>query len=76
MLSLQDPLLQHLLSRRRIAWLRRKFRANWGSEITGMWTRLFFARAQRKVEAMHYRQRQQLMEYEDWLNKVYHQMGG
>jgi preprotein translocase subunit SecA len=78
MLSLEDPLLQHLLSRKRLIRLRRRAstRRKWGSEIKSKWTRLLFARAQFKVESLHFRQRQQLMEYEDWLNKVYYQMGG
>jgi preprotein translocase subunit SecA len=77
-LSLEDPLLQHLLSRRKLIRLRRHVSTTrqWGREIKNVWTRLLFARAQFKVESLHFRQRQQLMEYEDWLNKVYYQMGG
>ena len=37
--------------------------------------RRIFKTAQLRIEKMHFRMRQQLMEYEDWLNKVYHQMG-
>jgi preprotein translocase subunit SecA len=78
MLSLEDPLLQHLISRKRLIRLRRRASASktWGKEIKSPWTRLLFARAQFKIESLHFRQRQQLMEYEDWLNKVYYQMGG
>ncbi len=80
MLSLEDPILQHLLSRKKRIQLRRRASATnkWGSEIKSLWPspRLLFARAQFKVESLHFRQRQQLMEYEDWLNKVYYQMGG
>jgi preprotein translocase subunit SecA len=78
MLSLEDPLLQHLISRKRLIRLRRRASTTriWGREIKNSWTRLLFARAQFKVESLHFRQRQQLMEYEDWLNKVYYQMGG
>ena len=76
MLALQDPILQHLLNRRRLAKLRRRLRGAWGREVSNRWTRWLFARAQHRIEALHYRQRQQLMEYEDWLNKVYYQMGG
>lgn len=76
-LSLQDSILQHVLNRRRLAVLRRRLsrHVRYGDEITALRTRWLFARAQRKVEALHYRQRQQLIEYEDWLNKVYYQMG-
>jgi preprotein translocase subunit SecA len=76
-LSLEDPLLQHLLSRKKLVRLRRRASTShtWGHPLTGTWTRMLFARAQLKVESLHYRQRQQLMEYEDWLNKVYYQMG-
>ena len=51
---------------------------NWFSAPAPVTRRVrgYFARAQGKVEHLHYRQRQQLMEYEDWLNKVYYQMGG
>jgi preprotein translocase subunit SecA len=78
MLSLEDPLLQHLLSRKRLIRLRRRVSRSrkWGQELKGKWTRFLYARAQLKVESLHFRQRQQLMEYEDWLNKVYYQMGG
>jgi preprotein translocase subunit SecA len=78
MLSLEDPILQHLLSRKQILLLRRStaVKGTWGKPLRGARTRHYFARAQLKVEALHYRQRQQLMEYEDWLNKVYYQMGG
>jgi preprotein translocase subunit SecA len=74
-LSLQDPLLQHLLARKKLLILRRRAQGAWGAEINIARIRNLFARAQFKVEALHFRQRQQLMEYEDWLNKVYHQMG-
>ena len=69
--------LQHLLSRKKLVRLRRRASTShtWGHPLTGTWTRMLFARAQLKVESLHYRQRQQLMEYEDWLNKVYYQMG-
>ncbi|HVX86082.1 MAG TPA: DEAD/DEAH box helicase [Phycisphaerae bacterium] len=76
MISLEDPILQHLLSRKTLIRIRRKTAGLWGRDIGSWWTTALFARAQRKVESMHYRQRQQLMEYEDWLNKVYFQMGG
>ena len=76
LLSFQDPILQHLLNRRKLIRLRRQVRGAWGDEVSNRQTRGLFRRAQLKVEALHYRQRQQLMEYEDWLNKVYHQMGG
>ena len=74
---MEDPILLHLLQRKYIIRLRRKtfIGIPWGDEILSPWTRLFFARAQLKVEGLHFRQRQQLMEYEDWLNKVYYQMG-
>jgi preprotein translocase subunit SecA len=78
MLSLEDPLLQHVLSRRRLIRLRRRASARghaYGEPLKGRWLRWLFARAQLKVETLHFRQRQQLMEYEDWLNGVYHQMG-
>jgi preprotein translocase subunit SecA len=77
MLSLEDPLLQHLLSRKALLKLRRRASAEtpWGDPIQSTWVRLYFARAQLKVEALHFRQRQQLMDYEDWLNKVYYEMG-
>jgi len=76
-LSLEDPLLQHLLKRKALLRLRRKSHgsAGWGHEIKSPAIRRLFARAQLRVEALHFRQRQQLMEYEDWLNKVYYQMG-
>jgi preprotein translocase subunit SecA len=76
MISLEDPILQHLLSRKTLIRIRRKTAGLWGRDIGSFWTKALFARAQHKVESMHYRQRQQLMEYEDWLNKVYFQMGG
>ena len=80
MVSLEDPILQHLLSRKKIIRLRRRARTTnrWGSQVKSLWPspRMLFARAQFKVESLHFRQRQQLMEYEDWLNKVYYQMGG
>jgi preprotein translocase subunit SecA len=75
-LSLQDPILQHVANRRKIAILRRRQKVKFGSALNSLRIRALFSRAQLKVEHMHYRQRQQLMEYEDWLNKVYHQMGG
>ncbi len=78
MLSLEDPLLQHVLSRRQLIRLRRRASARahaYGKPLNSHWLRLLFARAQRKVESLHFRQRQQLMEYEDWLNRVYYQMG-
>jgi preprotein translocase subunit SecA len=74
-LSLEDPLLQHLLPRKKLLRLRRQAQGKWGTEIKLTRIRKLFARAQLKVESLHFRQRQQLMEYEDWLNKVYHQMG-
>ncbi len=76
MISLEDPILQHLLSRKTLIRIRRRAAGLWGRDIGSWWTTALFARAQRKVESMHYRQRQQLMEYEDWLNQVYFQMGG
>jgi preprotein translocase subunit SecA len=81
MLSLEDPILQHLLSRKALIRLRRSVSVKgngtaWGQPLRSLRIRQLFATAQRKVEALHYRQRQQLMEYEDWLNKVYYQMGG
>jgi preprotein translocase subunit SecA len=78
MLSLEDPILQHLLSRKSLIRLRRRasVKGAWAHAIKSVHIRQLFARAQRKVESLHYRQRQQLMEYEDWLNKVYYQMGG
>ncbi len=79
MLSLEDPLLQHLLSRKRLLRLRRRATTrnhSYAKPIKNLWTRLLFTRAQLKVESLHFRQRQQLMEYEDWLNRVYYQMGG
>jgi preprotein translocase subunit SecA len=75
-LSLQDPILAHVADRRKQARIRRKQRIRFGAPITSTTIRSLFRRAQLKVEHLHYRQRQQLMEYEDWLNKVYHQMGG
>jgi preprotein translocase subunit SecA len=75
-LSLEDPILQHLIKRKSLLRLRRKAQGKWGAEIKSPTIRRLFERAQLKVEALHFRQRQQLMEYEDWLNKVYYQMGG
>ncbi|MCL2646439.1 MAG: hypothetical protein FWD61_05455 [Phycisphaerales bacterium] len=79
LLSLDDPILQHLFSRKQLIHLRRRTapRNTWGTPLRSPHPhriRQFFTRAQRKVEHLHYRQRQQLMEYEDWLNKVYYQM--
>ncbi len=74
-LSLQDSILQHVLDRRQIAMLRRKLKTPYGKSIATGQLRRYFALAQLRVEKMHFRMRQQLMEYEDWLNKVYHQMG-
>jgi preprotein translocase subunit SecA len=79
MLSLEDPLLQHLLSRKKLLRLRRRATTRshkYADPLKNPWTRLLFRRAQLKVESLHFRQRQQLMEYEDWLNRVYYQMGG
>ncbi len=78
MLSLEDPILQHLLTRKSLIRLRRGASAKspWARPLKSPRIRQLFAKAQLKVEALHYRQRQQLMEYEDWLNKVYYQMGG
>ena len=75
LLSLEDPILQHLLPRKKLLLLRRRAQGKWGAEIKNVHVRRLFARAQLKVESLHFRQRQQLLEYEDWLNKVYHQMG-
>jgi preprotein translocase subunit SecA len=78
MLSLEDPVLQHLLSRRRLLKLRRRAttrKHQFGEPLSSPIYRWLFSRAQLKVESLHFRQRQQLMEYEDWLNRVYYQMG-
>ena len=75
-LSLEDPILQHLFKRKALLQLRRRSHGAWGKEIRSTQIRRLFERAQLKVESLHFRQRQQLMEYEDWLNKVYYQMGG
>jgi len=78
MLSLEDPLLQHLLSRRWLLKLRRRATTNkhrFAAPLASPIYRWLFSRAQLKVESLHFRQRQQLMEYEDWLNRVYYQMG-
>jgi preprotein translocase subunit SecA len=78
LLSLEDPILQHILPRRKLIRLRRRASARghaYGQPLASRRLRLLFARAQRKVETLHYRQRRQLMEYEDWLNEVYYQMG-
>ena len=75
-LSLEDPILQHLFKRKTLLQLRRRSHGAWGKEIRSTQIRRLFERAQLKVESLHFRQRQQLMEYEDWLNKVYYQMGG
>ncbi|MGN6370659.1 MAG: DEAD/DEAH box helicase [Phycisphaerae bacterium] len=75
-LSLEDPILQHLFKRKALLQLRRRSHGSWGKEIRSVKIRRLFERAQLKVESLHFRQRQQLMEYEDWLNKVYYQMGG
>ncbi len=75
LLSLQDPILQHLVARKRLLRLRRKVRGAWGEAIRESAVCKLFAQGAAKVESLHFRQRQQLMEYEDWLNKVYHQMG-
>jgi preprotein translocase subunit SecA len=78
MLSLEDPLLQHLLSRRRILKLRRRATTRshrFAEALSSPIYRWLFSRGQLKVESLHFRQRQQLMEYEDWLNRVYYQMG-
>jgi preprotein translocase subunit SecA len=74
-LSLQDPLLAHTLDRRRLARLRRRLRGPFGAPVEARALRLFRV-AQLKVEGMHYRLRQQLMDYEDWLNRVYYEMRG
>ncbi|MCL2641806.1 MAG: hypothetical protein FWD53_13230 [Phycisphaerales bacterium] len=78
LLSLEDPILQHLFSHKQLILLRRRSAATgtWGGPLRSTRVRQYFVKAQRKVEQLHYRQRQDLMEYEDWLNKVYHQMGG
>jgi len=78
MLSLEDPLLQHVLARKKLLRLRRRVTTrthHYGKPLQSPWTRFLFTRAQLKVESLHFRQRQQLMEYEDWLNRVYYQMG-
>lgn len=75
MLSLQDALLAHALDRRKLARIRRSLQAGYGQAVTGRRVLRLFALAQRRVEALHFRTRQQLMDYEDWLNRVYHQMG-
>ncbi len=74
-LSLEDPILQHLFKRKSLLQLRRRSHGPRGREIHSTPIRRLFERAQLKVESLHFRQRQQLMEYEDWLNKVYYQMG-
>ncbi|HUO06816.1 MAG TPA: DEAD/DEAH box helicase [Phycisphaerae bacterium] len=75
-LSLEDPILQHHFKRKSLLQLRRRSHGRWGHEIKSTPISLLFEKAQLKVESLHFRQRQQLMEYEDWLNKVYYQMGG
>jgi preprotein translocase subunit SecA len=75
-LSLEDPILQHHFKRKNLLQLRRRSHGRWGHEIKSTVIRRLFEKAQLKVESLHFRQRQQLMEYEDWLNKVYYQMGG
>ena len=70
-LSLQDAILRHTIDRRRLLRLRR--RMGTGPHTRGLG--VLFQRAQCKIETLHYRMRCQLMEYEDWLNEVYHQMG-
>jgi len=74
----EDPLLQHVLTRRRLIGLRRRAssRVPYGQALEGHGVRRLFERAQLKVEHLHFRQRRQLMEYEDWLNRVYFEMGG
>jgi preprotein translocase subunit SecA len=74
-LSLQDALLEQMLDRKKIASLRRKIALTYGHATEARPIRALFRSAQSKVERMHQRMRAQLMEYEDWLNKVYHQMG-
>ena len=74
-LALQDPLLKHMLDRRRIARMRRRQQIPFGRAVTSPALQKLFETAQQKVEKTHYRMRQQLMEYEDWLNEVYYNMG-
>lgn len=74
-LSLQDAILEHTVDRRKLARMRRAPYARFGHKLGEMRLLWLYRRAQLRMETLHYRQRKQLMEYEDWINKVYYQMG-